>query len=421
MKSHLKFSKTASSKLQYNINTSIIFNYIREFGPRSRARISKDLKISAPAVSRVVDKLIEQGYIIETEKVKTKGGKRPKPLTINGEKGYLIGIDLGKQKLRVSLSNFNNEIVKKYQGVNISNDKDISEKLISELRKFISICQKEIKISLENIKAICIGIPAVVDIETGAIISAPLYHNWRELNLREVFDKEFRVPVFIENDVNLSALEEKYFGEGKDYKDFVFIEVSNGIGAGIIVDNQLWRGSTGSAGEIGFTIINSENLEYKVKNKGYLEKFASIEGIRRQAIEALNKGQKSIIKSMVANNFDKIESWLICRAAMKGDHLANVIIKNMTNFLSIAVINIILILNPQIIVLGGEICNLPEVDKLIINPIIEKVSNTLPFKIPEIKLSKLGGDSGIMGASYVAIEALLMSAFPYKISQDISI
>ncbi|GAI21683.1 unnamed protein product, partial [marine sediment metagenome] len=138
-----------------------------------------------------------------------------------------------------------------------------------------------------SLKAICVGVPAVIDIGTGKIISAPLYGNWKDLNLKEILESEFNIPVYIENDVNLSALGEKHYGEGKNFKDFIFVEISNGIGAGIIIDNHLFRGSIGSAGEIGFTIINIENLGFKVKNKGFLEKFASVESIKKKAIREI--------------------------------------------------------------------------------------------------------------------------------------
>ncbi|GAH20440.1 unnamed protein product [marine sediment metagenome] len=127
MERALKFSRTVSSKLQYKINISIIFNYLRENEPISRAKISKDLNISAPAVSRVIDKLINDGYVVETEKAETKSGKKPTLLEINSRKGFVIGIDLGKEKLKIALTNLNGKITERYKGFKISNNKDIGE------------------------------------------------------------------------------------------------------------------------------------------------------------------------------------------------------------------------------------------------------------------------------------------------------
>jgi predicted NBD/HSP70 family sugar kinase len=414
----LNFSRTVSSKLQNKINKSIIFNYLRENSPISRAKISKNLKISAPAVSRVIEKLIIEGYVVETEKIKTKSGKRPTLLKINKDKGYVIGIDLGKEKIKVALTNLNSEIIEKHQGFKILDNRDIAIKIKSEIKKFLNKYNQR-KIKLKKVKAICIGVPAVVDIDTGKIISAPLYESWKDLNLKEILSNEFNIPIYIENDVNLSALGEKKYGEAKRFKNIIFVEISNGIGAGIIINNQLIRGSNGSAGEIGFTIINSENLGFKIKNKGFLEKFASVEGIKKKAIREIKEGRKTTISNIVKNNIEKIEPSIVCEEAIKGDELANNIITEMVNFLSIGIINLILILNPQIIVLGGDICNLPEVNKLFMKPIIERIKGPIPFKTPKIKLSSLGEDAGIIGASYLAVESIITAKFPYKIKQEV--
>jgi len=418
MERSLKFIKTASAKLQYKINTSIIFNYVRENEPIPRIRISNDLKISPSAVSRVIDKLIKEGYVVEADKLKTKGGKRPTLIKIKQNKNFVIGIDLGKEKIKLAITNFNEEIIKKYRGFKISNERNVAEKIINEINTTLSKYCENKKIKKNNLKAISVGIPADIDIDSGKIISAPLYGNWKDLNLKEILGNEFKIPVYIENDVNLSALGEKHYGKGKNFKDFIFVEISNGIGAGIVIDNHLFRGSFGSAGEIGFTIVSIENLGFKVKNKGFLEKFASVESIKQKAMREIRNGRKTIITEIVKNDIEKIESYMVCEAAANGDELANDIITEMVNFLSIVIINLILIQNPQIIVLGGDICNLPGVDKLFLEPIIEKIKSSTPFEIPKIELASLGEDAGIAGASFQAVESLIMNKFPYKIEQE---
>ncbi len=423
MKRALKFSRMVSSKLQYKINMSIIFNYLRENGPISRAKISRDLKISAPAVSRVIDKLIKDGYVVETEKLKTKGGKRPILLKISQDKGFVMGIDLGREKMRAALANFNGKITKKFWGFKILDSKDMESMLINEIDKILngknSNEEDKRRLKASELKAICIGIPADIDTNSGKIISAPLYGNWMDLNLKNSISNKFNIPIFVDNNVNLTALAEKNYGEGKNFNNTVFVEISNGIGAGIIIDNHLLRGSYGSAGEIGFTIINSENLGFKVKNKGFLEKFASVRSIKKKAVEAISNGRKTSIINIVRNDIDKIEPSVVCRAAIAGDMLANEIIEETVKFLSIAIINLILILNPQIIILGGDICNLPEVNKLFIKPITNLIKKLVPFKVPYIRLSSLGEDAGIIGASLMAIEAFLLGEFPYKIEQEV--
>jgi N-acetylglucosamine repressor len=419
MRQSVKFVRTASSELQFKINQSIIFNYLRENSPISRAKISQDLKISAPAVSRIIEKLINENYVLETEKQETKSGKRPTLLALNIDKGLVLGIDLGGEKIRMSLMNYGGNIVRKYSGPEILDNLDIEDVLKKEISGVFDDCGKN-KLNYSNppeIQSICIAIPADVDPISGKIISASLYGNWRNINLKEKIGSMFDIPVFIENNVNLAAWGEKNYGRGKNFSNIVFLEISNGIKAGIIIDNFLLKGENGYAGEIGFTIANTENLGFKVINKGFLEKFASVTSIRNKAVKSIKEGERSSILNIADNNINKIDSALVCEAAMKGDKLANEIIENIVKLLSIAMINLILIMDPKIIILGGYIFNLPYKNDLFLGPIKNYIEKSIPFKIPEIELSELGDDATIMGSCFMAIETLLAGEFPYKIDQ----
>lgn len=419
MKPPFKFLKTASSKLQFKINQSIIFNYIKEKGPISRAKISRDLKISAPAVSRVIEKLINNDYIVETKKQETKSGKRPTLLALNNDRGFVMGIDLGGEKIKIALMNYNGAIIKKYIGPEIKDCPEIEHMIEEQISEVFNDCNKN-EWGHENtpkIQSICIAIPAEVDPFSGKITSAPLYGSWRDINLKEKISLKFKTPVFIENNVNLAAWAEKNYGRGKDIANIVFLEISNGIAAGIIIDNILLKGENGFAGEIGFTIVNTENLGFKAVNKGFLEKFASVTGIKNQIIKAIKEGKKTMVIDLAENNLDKIEPYIICKAAIMGDELANEIIKNIVKFLSIAIINLILIINPKLIIIGGYILNLPYKNELLINPIKDFIEKSIPFEIPDIEFSVLGEDAAIIGSCLMAIDYLLMGEFPYRIDK----
>lgn len=409
----LKFSRTASSQLQYKINTSIIFNYIRQHGPISRAKLSKDLNISAPAVSRVVERLLDEDYVMETEKVKTKTGKRPTLIKINDHKGFAMGIDLGRGKIRSMLTNFSGAEVKTSWGADIRDSKDIVDKLYEDIGALLRGDYRQL------VKTICIGIPAVVDARNGKIVSAPLYGSWKNLDIAGNISKKFDLPVFIENNVNLAALAEKNYGQGQKFNDIFFIEIGNGIGGGIIIDNHLLRGAEGSAGEVGFSIVGRKNLGFKVKNKGYLEKKASVTSLKKKAAEAIKSGTSTLVADLIDNNLKKLTPAVVCEAALKGDNLAVATVREMVELISVVLVNTIFLINPQVIIIGGDICSLPRVDSLFLNPIINLVKKSVPFKIPPIKLSSLGEDAGVIGSAFMAVEALLVGEFPYKIAQEV--
>jgi len=238
----------------------------------------------------------------------------------------------------------------------------------------------------------------------------------RGLDIKKIIQEEFDVHVYIENIVKLSAIGEKFFGVGKEFEDIVFVEISNGVGAGIIVDNHLLKGAVGCSGEIGFTILSPEQIGYKVKNKGYLESIASVESITQKAVDEISNGKQSSIRDMVGGNINTIDASIVCEAALQKDRLAEEVISGIVKVLAIGVINLVLIVNPQIVVIGGNICNLPGVKTLFVEPIAHIVKTSIPYYTPEITLSELGEDAGIIGASNMAIESLVLGEFPYTIS-----
>ncbi len=414
----LSVSRTANSNLQNRINISIIFNYLREVGPTYRAKISKDLKISAPAVSRAIENLIAHGYVIEKERIKTSYGGKATEIMVNLEKGTVIGIDLLKEHLKIAIFNFNGDLLYKYSGVKLAESKRIGKDLVDEIDKFLGLYAKNNpnKNRFPELQAICVGVPATVDDVTGSVLKLNLYENLQGENLKELLTKRYNVQVYVENDSKLSALSEKEYGHGKNYKDLVFVEISNGIGAGIILDNNIVKGNEGFAGEIGSLILSPKNFDFERKNnKGYLESTASVENLSVRAIEEIGRGVKSILPELAQREKADISPSTVCMAALQGDELAVSIVNDMVDAISLAILNLVLILNPGIIILGGDICHLPGVDTLFVETITKKIKNIVPFKVPEIKLSMLGEDAGVIGASYLAREMLLIGKYPYKI------
>lgn len=420
MSDFFRFDKTLSSKFQNEINISIVFNYLREKGPISRIKISRGLGLSAPSVSKAINYLEEKGYISEIGEEKTTVGVRPKLLKINS-KGYVIGVDIGKRRIKVALVNFYGNFIYKYDGFEVPSnievdDKKITNELISLIKSVISKAENKQMVEPDTLKAICFAVSAPVSIETKKIVDIPLYGKYRKIDFVDVFGKAFNVPIIVENDVNCSAFGEKKVINDKDITDMVFIEISRGIGSGIILNNRIFKGSHGTPGEIGNSIINTSNLGFKIKNKGFLEKYASVEGMGKNAIKTINQEKVSLINNLAGDHPKKIEATDIFLAAIKKDKFAKNIINNAVDLLSVAILNLVLIIDPQLVVIGGDICQLPESRKLFLDPIIKKIKNAFPFKLPELRFSLAGKDAGVLGASLIAVESLILEEFPFKIS-----
>jgi predicted NBD/HSP70 family sugar kinase len=292
----LPVSRTANANLQNKINISVIFNYLRDNGPSYRAKISKDLRISAPAVSRAVENLISKNYVIETERVQTESGKKAAYLTVNAAHGYVFGVDLIKKHIRIAVADFNGTILKKFSGPVFNDKMDVTAMLLHEIEKAKALYDSSSPESCPSeLKAICIGVPATIDVETGSTTIAALIETLKGSEVKKALSEKYGVPVFIENITKLSALGEKRFGAGRAHHDIVFFEVSTGIGAGIIIQNNLHRGSGGAAGEVGFSIIGTENISYPLSHTGFFERFASVDSIAEKAVKRLQSGERSIV------------------------------------------------------------------------------------------------------------------------------
>lgn len=416
-------SNTANQALQSEINRSIIFNHIRENSPVSRMEITRTLHISASAVSRVINSLIKEKYVIEAEKIETPVGKRPTLLRINGEKGSVLAVDLSQDRLRMALYDFAGRLLCKHEGSRIQGKRESLRALMEEVRFFLDGYLQDKQQSIESLglSAISVGVPADVDSESGRILSASLYEEWYEVNLKEMFEREFKLPTLLAKDVTLSVWAEKRVGAGRDNKNIAFVEISNGVSAGIVCDDRLIRGSSGSAGQIAFSVINKESECFQDRNLGYLDKYASVKSLKEQMSAELCKGRVSEVCGLPGFNQTDPDPALICEAALRGDKLSKKVIAGIVKLLSSSLTNLVLVVNPEVLILGGHISNLPGVEELFAEELTRNIERAIPFKVPEIRISSLGQDVVLVGASLWAIEAVIAGEFPYHLGTNIGV
>lgn len=410
----LHVTATANASLQNRMNVSIVFHHIREQGPVYRAKIARDLRLSAPAVSRAVEALKSEGYIVETGKVRTVSGKRAAHVMVDNSRGWFIAIDLLKEPTKIAVSNLACEIVEQREGFTLDDSVDVESELTREIEEVVGRYGGR-----GELEAICIGVPAVVDDE-GAVAAAFLYRSLEGRSIRRLLEERFEVPVFVENGANLSALAEAKHGAGRDSRNFIFVEISNGIGAGIVVEGNLVHGGHGAAGEIGFsptrafspTVSSSEDHDESVD---YLERVASVDSLRRLAVEALRRGESSpALQDSCGGDLSAITPAFVCRAALEGDEVCCRILRATTDYLSMTVVTLALVLDPERIILGGDICHLPGVETLFAEPIRRNLKRALPFEGPELLLSGLSDNAGLIGSAQLAVDSLLTRLYPYR-------
>ena len=386
--------------LMKQLNRSAILGLLREHGPLSRSDIAKLLNLSPPTVTRIVSQLIAEGLLREGETTEsaTKIGRPRTLLHFNFLAHIVIGVDVGGAKTTGSVADLHGDILYRKTVPSIP-DGDRSRSLPAFL-DFLEDLLEAAPAPREKIRGIGVGVPSFVLERDGTVVWAPAL-GWRDVPLKRLLEDRFGIPSFIENDVNLAALGESQFGIGRGIRNLVCIFIGTGIGGGLILNGELYRGHGGAAGEVGYMVPSPDLLEHSYDDEfGCLESLAAGPGVVRRAKEAIRKGGQT---SLVTDNgdLDKLTAKQIFQAARDGDALAQKVVTETVDYLAQAVANVACTLNPEMIILGGALTRSGD---LLLEPIKERVRRVVPFG-PKIVLTQLGDDAVLQGAIALAIRA----------------
>ena len=311
---------------------------------------------------------------------------------------YAIGIDLGGTKILTGIVNKGNGEVLYSIKQKTGKEKD-AENIVEKLKFSIKELIETSHFDIAQIDSIGIGAPGQVDRERGILVSAPNL-NCENLNLKAILEREFYIPTFIGNDVEIATLGEMKFGAGKGFDDFVCIFVGTGVGSAIVKNGQLIKGATGTAGEIGHVIVDLNGRPCACGAHGCLEAYASRTAIETRIEGALKKGRKSCILEYLENG-KSITSSMIQKSIERDDELVIQCVTEASEYLSGGIASVINFINPQLIVLGGGL--IEAVDYFYQKTIKKAQAKSLPVPAQKIEFKKaaLGDFSGVIGAAFL--------------------
>jgi glucokinase-like ROK family protein len=382
--------QTGDLNLVKKINTSIVLEHIRNHSPISRARIAEVTGLTKATVSSLVNELIESHLTYEIGAGASSGGRKPMMLLFNSTAGYAVGVDLGVNYIYAALSDLNGTLIEEYR---IKHDNTSQDQVISDLKACIRELIARAPKNAYGIIGIGIGIPGISD-EQGNVLFAPNLR-WENVPLQQIIEAEFNIPVVIDNEANAGAVGEKQFGAGKSASNLVYISIGSGIGTGIIIKNELYRGSSGFAGEIGHMSIEHDGLGCVCGNKGCWELYASERALLDKAHHVFGDFKLTLEK--------------LLNMADEGNQKAIELFAQLGKYLSVGVVNIINSLNPEMIVIGGR---LAEAEKWLSKPLLECMhERSLPYPRDQlhVQFSELGIQSTVLGACSFAIQAFFAS------------
>jgi len=313
---------------------------------------------------------------------------------------YVIGVDMGGTKIYAGVFNAGMECV---GTARLSTKADRgAEAVIERIARCVRDAVDECDLKLEQVRGIGVGAPGAVDPEAGRVIFAPNLQ-WKDVLLKKALEKELDLPVFIENDCNICALG-VYELELKSKPQHVAgIFVGTGIGGGLIINGELYAGFNKTAGEVGHMVLLAGGPKCSCGNNGCFEALASRTAIFRQIKEAVGEGQKTVLTEMLGPKLEDLRSGDLRKAIRRGDKFVSRIVEQAAEYTGIAVANLINLLSPEVVVLGGGVIEALEDEMMtIITQTAKQRALAGTAKGIEIVASKLGDEAGISGGAVLA-------------------
>ncbi len=338
-----------NSQIRENHKAKIL-NYIRINNAVSRTDIYKYTKISKPTVTRVIEQLLKEGLVIEegTAAGESDVGRKPIYIRLNPSACYCIGVNISKSAIQASIIDLSmNIIFKKTTSI-----KDIHD--VDSFKSMVLSCINEILHQVKSsdrdkILGIGIGVPGNIDYNNGMIMTISSKPNIVDVNLKEYIEERLKLQVVIDNNAKTRALGEYWYGYGIGYRNIVFVVCSEGIGSGIITDGNILRGKNNITGEFGQMIILADGKYATV------ESFCAIGAVESSVKAELKQGRQSVLFELVAGDIEAIDYMLICKGAHEGDPLCKEKLEQAAIYLSIGLVNTVQVVNPEIIILSGEL------------------------------------------------------------------
>lgn len=382
-----------------NINKHTVLDLIR-FTPEgiSRAGIAKEIGLSRAAVSMIVNDLIATGIIRDAE-LRTKTSGRPRTLLeVDPKAGYIAGIDMGASHMRIVITNFGADvIVEREIPFDIANGPDFC---VAQANDLLESLLAEIGLSMAHLSAVGIGVPGPIASNAGMVIAPPIMPGWDRFPIRDTLENLWRRPVSVNNDAELGALGEWAYGAGRGARDLAYIKVGTGIGAGLLIDGRIYRGSTGSAGEIGHLTMENNGPLCTCGNRGCLEAFSGGHAIAQHAIRAIQHGKRTRLAQIPQS---EVTAKDVAAAAQRGDLVAQQVMEEAGEHLGVAIAGLVNIFNPDIIVVGGGVA---QIGDLFLEPIRKAVAQrSLPAAADNVRITTavLGRRSSSLGAVVQAL------------------
>jgi glucokinase-like ROK family protein len=382
-----------------------VMRALRRQGWISRSEVSNITGWSKAKTSQEIQGLVDKGYLVETGEGASQGGRKPRLLKINNQLGYIAGIDIGATSLDIAVADVTGSIMlRKAESTDVHLQ---PEAVLGRCCELLLESIREFGLVADQLLGIGVGVPGPVDFARGVLVAPPLMPEWENFPIRDFFKRTFvSAFVVVDNDVNIMALGEQRAGDGGGIDHFIFIKIGTGIGAGIISNGRIHRGSDGCAGDIGHICVDKDGPLCTCGNRGCLEAMTAGPAIAAKAMEAARSGNSPLLTQLRDANGGLLRPDDVNTACREGDQAALDIIRESGQMIGDVLASLVNFFNPSHIFIGGGISNFGNHLLVAIRKAVLHRSLPLATTHLSIKYSRMSSNAGVMGAISLALDYL---------------
>jgi glucokinase-like ROK family protein len=380
-----------------------LIDLIRKNGEYSKADLAAFTGYSRTKITSCIESLLNKKIIIANNATEYSGGRRSKTFSLNGESGLVAGVDIGATSIDLGVADFAGRLLVRYAEPAFVKDGPI--KILGRACSLLEKMLHENGLNPEKLNGIGIGVPGPVDFSAGTLVSPPIMPGWDGYPIIQTVQQWFpSANVVVDNDVNVMALGEINQGAGKGVDNLIFVKIGTGIGSGIICEGNIYRGSSGCAGDIGHISVNKSGPLCHCGNRGCLEALAGGPAIAERALMAAQAGKSPILLKHYEMNGKTLHTEDVGDAAREGDAQAIEVIRESGQFIGDVLAGLVNFFNPEMIVIGGGVTNLGNLLLSSIRQTVLTRSTSLATRDLQIVFSEICSDAGVIGALNLAMD-----------------
>jgi len=381
-----------------------LLRLLRDHGTISRAELADRLEIPRPRLLGELDRLVTLGYVAEAGMAASRGGRRSTLVELNPRLRF-AAVDLGASSVDVEVTNGRLEPVAAYTEIaDIRSGPKVILHRVNEL-----LAKAKVDGAYEKLDAVGIGVPGPVSFRDGVPVSPPIMPGWDRFPVRELLTREHGCPAVVDNDVNIMAVGERHGGVAHSVDDFLFVKIGTGIGCGIYLNGEVYRGTDGCAGDIGHIQVDSHGPMCSCGNVGCLEALFSGAALAKDATLAARNGTSPALADRLATN-GVVTARDVAEAASEGDVTCIRLIRDGGRRVGGVLAGLVSFANPSMIVIGGGLAHLGHILLAEIRSVVYRRSLPLATGNLPVVLSELGPRAGVTGAGVLASDVAFEQA-----------